>query len=697
MWAKSETSSGSVSPRRFADVTGVGQSVHLRWDWSRGVIPSLGPHVASLAPLQAHVPPHLTDPTPLSEVFPNSSSSHSSVAPLLCPFPMRAIEPSPAPPPPSPFVPIPPDPNGPPINPSISPLLSPAPLSTPSLPVSYPFLSSPTLLHRRFSSRSLNPASGHSGGGRWSPLPSEGQNTSPMSHLSRRTLRESSGGDLVEDSEGEDGDPPSPLTSAARRVGEELEFPHPTEGRGKSSQKRERPSLQRRSTSLLSTALPHHLTASSSSASAPTSIATSPIPPSRALPSASTAQASGALSPLPSSNPSPLSSTLFGSSSSPSSLRLSWINTLLVFDRSCLLLCALNCVVYCVGVVALLLFASFHSSPQYPFTFQSGFWNGVHVWCCLAATFLLFVLFSQPRSKKQRISAISLCILLVCVVTYVIFATRTLPVYTDIFGHELYPLRYLEWICTTPLMLLLSCNLAVQPVSLVVWVAVMDIAMLVFGLLASASTSYPEMLLWLALSFGAEMDTLFHMHRIFSDYRQMVSHHPRISRTIHFLEVWLYLTYAWFPLIWCIAAVGWLDDAQTSHAYFIGDTCGKLLYTSALLIINFEIIEQEEQLHRVQFDADMKVRFLNERMKSEEESKKHALLSNERKREFLRYFLHEIRVSEHPHSTAQPFRTPRSDSKLALALTAFTPVCCCAYVQSLECACVGVGESEDEL
>ena len=109
-------------------------------------------------------------------------------------------------------------------------------------------------------------------------------------------------------------------------------------------------------------------------------------------------------------------------------------------------------------------------------------------------------------------------------------------------------------------------------------------------------------------------------------------------------ELWLYAAYAWFPAIWCLAASGLIGDDSTNNLYFIGDTMGKLLYTAALLIINFEIIDVQEQLHRVQYEAEMRIQMINEKMRSQEDSRRQALLSNERKREFLRYILHEIRV-----------------------------------------------------
>ena len=401
----------------------------------------------------------------------------------------------------------------------------------------------------------------------------------------------------------------------------------------------------------------------------------------------------------------------FSSSSPPPAIHTSFINTLLLSDRSCLILCLLNFAIWSVGLLVLLLLIPHLPGGYYPDTYHSGFWHGFHVWCCLAATLLLFVLFSTPSSKKQRISAIALCILLVCVFTYLVFALQLLPVYTDLFGHELYPLRYVEWVCTTPLMLLLVCNLDVQPRGMVVWIVAADVAMILTGLLASISPNYSVMLIWLVVSFMCELDTLTHMHSLFVQYRQLVGAYPRILLTINFLgkratlpyslsphsihplsvalthlclcrdgctELWLYAAYCWFPAIWCLAAAGLITDDSTNNLYFIGDTMGKLLYTAALLIINFEIVDHQgkqatlsrttyprtpstclpwcsprtclcfagytEQLHRVQYEAEMRIQMINEKMRSQEESRRQALVSNERKREFLRYILHEIRV-----------------------------------------------------
>ena len=225
----------------------------------------------------------------------------------------------------------------------------------------------------------------------------------------------------------------------------------------------------------------------------------------------------------------------FSSSAPPPAIHTSFINTLLLSDRSCLILCCINFAIWFVGLLLLLLLVPYLPGGYYPDTYHSGFWHGFHVWCCLAATLLLFVLFSTPSSKKQRISTIALCILLVCVMTYLVFALQLLPVYTDLFGHELYPLRYVEWVCTTPLMLLLVCNLDVQPRRLVLWIVAADVAMILTGLLASISPNYSVMLIWLVVSFMCELDTLTHMHGLFVQYRQLVGSYPRILLTINFL------------------------------------------------------------------------------------------------------------------------------------------------------------------
>ena len=367
----------------------------------------------------------------------------------------------------------------------------------------------------------------------------------------------------------------------------------------------------------------------------------------------------------------------FSATVPPPAIRTSFINTLLLSDRSCLILCCINFAIYFTGLLLLLLLAPYLPGGHYTDTYHSGFWHGFHVWCCLAATLLLFVLFSTPSSKKQRISAIALCILLICVFTYLVFALQLLPVYTDLFGHELYPLRYMEWLCTTPLMLLLVANLDVQPLGLVLWIVAADAGMVVTGLLASISPNYSVMLIWLVVSFMCELDTLTHMHALFVQYRQLVGSYPRILLTINFLgtktpppatlfwsadcsspslipsplvcccvvsELWLYAAYAWFPAIWCLSAAGLVSDDSTSNLYFIGDTMGKLLYTAALLIINFEIVDHADQLSRVQYEAEMRFQMITEKLRSQEESRQQALVSNERKREFLRYILHEIRV-----------------------------------------------------
>ena len=320
-----------------------------------------------------------------------------------------------------------------------------------------------------------------------------------------------------------------------------------------------------------------------------------------------------------------------------------FLNTLLLSDRSCLTLCLLNAAVYAACFLLLLLHARLTGRSDSRPAESAGLWHAVHLWVCLSAMLVLFVVFSAP-GPKQRISGIVLCLLLVCVATYASFASCALPVLVDVFGHALHPLRYAEWACTTPLMLLLVCNLDVLPTRLLLWILAADVLMIVSGLLASLSASYTGMALWLALSFACQLDTLWQMHLVFDRYRPRVSHYTRLLRTVNFLEGWLGLTYAWFPAVWLLAASGLVDDGGAMWLYFVGDTLGKMLYSAALLIINLELLEHEEALQRVQYEADMRVFLINERMRSKDDTARQAMDSNERKREFLRYLLHELRV-----------------------------------------------------
>ena len=533
---------------------------------------------------------------------------------------------------------LPPTPDTPQLEPSTALTATSSSSSTSSLPHPFPFLASPSILHRRVSSQVRSSTSSSASTTphtqtppphlRWAAEPMEGR--TGWSLLDQPPDEPSHPHDSDESSE--DGPTAStslisgPRAARLRRLA--------SMGNGLIAAQREPRELSDMSTSAATS------TSTSAASSLPSSAPPSPFP-------TPTPTTRGLLSPPPSapeSSPDALSSGSFFSSSPPSSLSLSFLNTLLLFDRSCATLCVLNLTVYLIGVCCLLLLARVQPQPRYVTTYQAGFWHAFHVWCCLAATLLLFVLFSQPNSKKQRISAISLCILTVCVLTYLIFALQLLPVYVDLFGHELFPLRYLEWICTTPLMLLLVCNLDVQPVREVVWIVAADVGMIAAGLFASMSPTWSLMAVWTVLSFLFQLDTLWRMHVLFVHYRRLVVRYPRITRTVNFLECWLYLTYAWFPAVWLGAAVGCIDNEQTAALYFMGDTLGKMLYTASLLIINLEIIDYAEQLTRVRYEADMRVRLADERMRSEEQGRHLAQVSNERKREFIRYLLHEVRV-----------------------------------------------------
>ena len=329
------------------------------------------------------------------------------------------------------------------------------------------------------------------------------------------------------------------------------------------------------------------------------------------------------------------------------------LTTLLTSSRSCLLFCVMVAVIFVAAVLALYSIAWLALSRRsYPTTYESGFRYAAGVWLCAQLPLWLFILFASP-SKKQRLSWVVQVIFIFCFVTYLLKGWQALPVYYDLLGHELYPIQYVEWGCTTPMMLLLLCNVGKRDIRSSLRIVIADVLMIAAGFAACIAPTVVWMLIALSTSFVFFGLTVYSIHRICSDYRATLEHFPRIWRSIVFLELWLFVTYSAMPLIWVLGALEALDDEQVSQWYLFAETLGKLLYSSILLIVNFEIIDYHENLlsERLRSALEAKVQAEEaERKLAQEETKhlqeRHELIrrNHERMQEFLRYFLHEVRV-----------------------------------------------------
>ena len=347
------------------------------------------------------------------------------------------------------------------------------------------------------------------------------------------------------------------------------------------------------------------------------------------------------------------------------------LTSILTSTRSCLQFCGLTLAAYALMVAALYGVAPFLAggSPKSDI-YRDGFRWASFFWAGALVPPILYILFATP-SKKQRLSYVVLSLFAMVLLTYSVKGSSFVPVYLDVFGHELFPVQYVEWACTTPMMLLLLFNLDKRPLRNLVALLTEDVLMVLTGFLASASPSllWTGFLLLASCLLGCRV--LRSVHSMCAEYRQRVRGFPRIGRSIVFLEFVVTATYFAMPLIWALAAAEALEPETAEAAYFFSETAGKLMYSGVLLIINFEIIEYHDRLIAEKEEAALKARLAEQdaRRQVEDEQRKrvderHELTRryNQRMKEFLQYILHEVRVPL--NSLVLTLETIRNESPL---------------------------------
>ena len=144
-------------------------------------------------------------------------------------------------------------------------------------------------------------------------------------------------------------------------------------------------------------------------------------------------------------------------------------------------------------------------------------------------------------------------------------------------GQEIYWGRYLDWIVTTPLLLLDLGVLAGARLKLIGAVIGADIFMIVTGIFASLTTP-SENYIWYIISCGA---FLFLLWALFSEYsataRQRDEKVSNLFSTLRNLLVALWICY---PIVWILGAQGIdiINTAWEAFFYMVLDLTAKVVF-----------------------------------------------------------------------------------------------------------------------
>ena len=144
-------------------------------------------------------------------------------------------------------------------------------------------------------------------------------------------------------------------------------------------------------------------------------------------------------------------------------------------------------------------------------------------------------------------------------------------------GQEVYWGRYLDWIVTTPLLLLdLGIISGARP-KLIGAVIGADIFTIVTGVIASLTTP-PENFIWYIISCGAFLALLW---ALFSEYSTTArKRDPKVSSLFSTLRNLLVVLWICYPIVWILGAQGIeiIDTAWEAFFYAVLDVTAKVIF-----------------------------------------------------------------------------------------------------------------------
>lgn len=160
-------------------------------------------------------------------------------------------------------------------------------------------------------------------------------------------------------------------------------------------------------------------------------------------------------------------------------------------------------------------------------------------------------------------------------------------------GKEIFFARYIDWILTTPLLLLSLILVGLPPVNdtnkrrqrngLIGAIIFADIAMVVTGAIANFSQTSQDKTVWYLASVAWFLVIIWLM---FNQVRnEATAHNKKNAKAYLSLLAFLSLVWVWYPVVWLLGASGWamIDTSTETAIYAVLDVTAKAVFGIVLL------------------------------------------------------------------------------------------------------------------
>ena len=219
------------------------------------------------------------------------------------------------------------------------------------------------------------------------------------------------------------------------------------------------------------------------------------------------------------------------------------------------------------------------------------FWFG---FVGLSLSSIVIILLASKFRREDRLHAlIALVVTSIATISYYALARGQADI--TVGGDVVVYGRYLDWLFTTPLLLLSLLVIALPPlkdlkmtrerISLIAAVLVSDVLMVVTGLFADLSTNSLDTAVWYMASCGWLLIVLYLM---FGEVqRQAFAQSERLGKV--YRSLLLYLTVAWvcYPIVWILGGTGFdaINANNEAAAYAILDVSAKGVFGIVTLVL----------------------------------------------------------------------------------------------------------------
>ncbi len=205
---------------------------------------------------------------------------------------------------------------------------------------------------------------------------------------------------------------------------------------------------------------------------------------------------------------------------------------------------------------------------------------------------------TQRRKEGMEFALVSFFITLWAAAMYLSMILGETVLFNFKGQHTLFWGRYLDWVITTPLLLLdLGVMAGIRP-KLLAGVMAADVFMIVTGVIATLEGS-PTNYLWYVISCGAFLAILWALLTEFSDSARR--RNGKVNRLFQKLRNVLIVLWFCYPIVWILGAEGIrvLGVEAETACYAILDLCAKVGFGFILTSAGQDVLAQASNSDRI--------------------------------------------------------------------------------------------------